>query len=67
MLSNKQKVMAKKIKKVIESRLMYALEVFTKSISDKKFKKHIRKAGKILRDGLGLPGSSANEKKTSKN
>ena len=59
--------MAKKINKVIESRLMYALEDFTKSISNKKFKKHVRKAGKILKDGLDLPGSSANEKKNSKN
>jgi hypothetical protein len=59
--------MAKKINKVIEDRLMYALEDFTKDISDKKFKKHVRKAGRILRDGLELPVSSAMKKRDLKN
>lgn len=58
--------MAKKKTKVIEDRLKYALQDFTKNISDKKFKKRVRKAGKILKDGLDLPGSSPNKKSTKK-
>ena len=57
--------MAKKITKVIEARLKYALKDFTKDISDKKFKRHVKKAGKILKEGLELPGSIVSEKKKS--
>ena len=59
MLPNyKQNNMAKKIRKAIEARLEDALADFTRDISDKKFKKHVRKAVKILEDGLELPGSA---------
>ena len=58
--------MAKKINKVIEARLEDALADFTKDISDKKFRKHVRKAGKILSDGLELPNGMPAEDKTSK-
>ena len=30
---------------------------------DKKFKKHVRKAGKILKDGLELPNNAATKNK----
>jgi hypothetical protein len=47
--------MAKKITKIIQARVEEALSDFSKDISDKKFKKNLRKAGKILKDGLDLP------------
>ena len=55
--------MAKKIKKVIEARLERALADFNKDISKKKFRKHVRKAGKILKDGLELPRASKARKR----
>ena len=58
--------MAKKITKAIEARLGNALADFNKDISEKKFRKHLRKAGKILKDGLELPGPADNVKKKSK-
>ena len=59
-------VMAKKINKVIEARLEDALADFDKDISNKKFRKHLKKARKILKDGLQLHASSPNKKKKAK-
>jgi hypothetical protein len=57
----------KKITKVIQARVEDALADFSKDISDKKFKKHVKKAGKILQDGLELPeAASAVVKKKAK-
>ncbi len=55
--------MSKKIGKLIQARVEEALSDFSKDISDKKFKKHIKKAGKILKDGLALPAANISEKK----
>ncbi|HVX28135.1 MAG TPA: hypothetical protein VHB70_17435 [Parafilimonas sp.] len=55
--------MAKKTRKVIEANIEEALEGFDKKITDKKFKKHLKKASKILKDGLELPKSSKTKKK----
>ena len=52
--------MAKKISKVIEARVENALSDLKKDISDKKFRKHLKKAGKILQEGLELPEASTN-------
>ncbi len=58
--------MAKKIRKLIENRVKKALSDLPKDLSDKKFKKHIKKAGKILSDGLELPAPSTKKKKNVK-
>ena len=55
--------MAKKITKIIQARVEEALSDFSKDISDKKFKKHLKKAGRILKDGLDLPGDMPIPKK----
>ncbi len=56
----------KKITKVIQARVEDALADFSKDISDKKFKKHVKKAGKILQDGLELPETASAVKKKAK-
>jgi len=47
----------------VEAKLETALADFSKDVSNKKFKKHIKKASKILSDGLLLPGKKAIPKK----
>jgi len=42
----------KQLRADIETKLTAALADFSKDISDKKFKKHIKKAAKLLGDGL---------------
>jgi len=58
------KNMGKKTK-AIEARVEYALQDFTRDISDKKFKKHVKKAGKILKAGLELPSTAVSGKEKS--
>ncbi len=43
----------------VEAKLETALADFKKGLSDKKFKKHIKKASKLLSDGLMLPAKKA--------
>lgn len=45
----------KQLRADIEIKLSTALGEYSKDISDKKFKKHIKKAAKILSDGLAKP------------
>lgn len=45
----------KQLRADIEAKLSTALGEYSKDISDKKFKKHIKKAAKILGDGLAKP------------
>ena len=54
--------MERKLTKTIEARLGQALADLNRDISEKKFRKHLRKAGRILKDGLALPKASANGK-----
>jgi len=42
----------KQLRADIETKLTAALADFSKDVSDKKFKKHIKKAAKLLGDGL---------------
>jgi len=41
----------------VEAKIDAALADFTKDLSDKKYKKHIKKAAKILSDGLTVASS----------
>lgn len=45
----------KHLRAEIESKISAALSEYSKDISDKKFKKHIKKAAKVLGDGLAKP------------
>lgn len=47
----------KLLRSQIEVKIEAALADFAKNTSDKKFKKHIKKAGKILSDGLAIPAA----------
>jgi hypothetical protein len=54
----------KETRKNIEARLEKALAGLSKDISEKKFRKHLRKAGKILSDGLHIPAKKPAKKKS---
>jgi len=66
---HKQKSLKKTILKDIEGKLAETLKEYHKKISEKKFKKKIRKAGKILSDSLTIkpivlvPKKKAKQKK----
>ena len=47
----------KELRAQVETKITSALADFTKDLSDKKFKKHIKKAAKILSDGLVVSSS----------
>lgn len=48
----------KELRSQIEQKIETALAEFAKGISEKKFKKHIKKAAKIVSDGLAMPAAS---------
>ena len=58
--------MAKKVRKVVEGRVAEVLADLPKGLSEKKFMKHVKKAGKILSDGLTLPDAAPAKKKNKK-
>jgi|GEM_PF-3264308 len=53
----------KEIRKLVETKIEAALLEFKKDLSEKKFKKHIKKAGKILSDGLLAAEAAATKAK----
>lgn len=63
---HKQKSLKKTILKDIEGKLAETLKEYHKKISEKKFKKKIRKAGKILSDSLTIKHIAIVPKKRAK-
>ncbi len=53
----------KEIRKQVEAKIEAALIEFKKDLSEKKFKKHIKKASKILSDGLIAAEAASQAKK----
>lgn len=47
----------KQLRAEIETKIGTALAEYSKDLSDKKFKKHIKKAAKIVADGLAKPAA----------
>jgi len=47
----------KQLRAEIETKITGALADYTKDLSDKKLKKHIKKAAKIVSDGLAEPAA----------
>ncbi len=56
----------KDLRNQIETKLETALAEFGKGVSEKKFKKHIKKASKLLSEGLDLPAAEPVEKPAKK-
>jgi hypothetical protein len=54
----------KDLRNQIEEKLKTVFAEFGAGLSEKKFKKNIRKAGKILSEGFALPVEDVNGKKT---
>jgi predicted kinase len=56
----------KDLRNQIEAKLEAALAEFAKGVSEKKFKKHVKKASKLLSEGLAVPAEEKVEKPAKK-